>query len=249
ATNPPMSLAYLHLHQKNSFHVPFRPVKPIFSKRPIGSLAWTVKNTATTLVSVGQSKIEECRDLCVNAAGQIVVKVMEALAGDQRGHAHGEDDVVAQERAVLDAETEIDADEVGDIVREGEYLQRLRAIEPEKIGVSDQADFRRDVEIDAGIGEVETGVDEVTLSLDLARLQVRQQALAAGEIDAEQPNRLSLPVAELAAGEIGIVENRIEAGGVSVARVLIAGSPEERGAETNPVSIIGKLNRGHLRED
>jgi hypothetical protein len=54
------------------------------------------------------------------------------------------------------------------------------------------------------------------LALELARAQVRDEAVAVDQVDAEQLDRLALPEAELAAGEVRVVEDGVEAGGVVV---------------------------------
>ena len=82
--------------------------------------------------------------------------------------------------------------------------------------------LRRQVHVHADVEQQQAGVDEVALPLDLARPQVGQQALPLHQVDAEERDRLPLPVAELAAGEVRVVEDRVEPGGVAVVDVAVA---------------------------
>src|SRR5262249_11007874 len=68
-------------------------------------------------------------------------------------------------------------------------------------------------------------------------------------VHAKQLDRLPLPVAEIASRKIGVIEDRIEAGGVLVIGVVIPGSKEERGAKTDPVSVVREFYGGHLSVD
>src|SRR5207247_10322665 len=58
-----------------------------------------------------------------------------------------------------------------------------------------------------------------------------------------------LPEAEFAAGEVRIIEDRVEAGRVFVVRVAVAARPESRDAEAGPVAVITQFERGHLAGD
>ena len=93
------------------------------------------------------------------------------------------------------------------------------------------------------------GIDEVALPLDLAGAQVGHQALPLLEVDAEQLDLLPLPVAELAAGEVRVVEDRVEAVGVARRwgrrrrrrRRTTCGSGSSRGRTTAPAAAIWAL--------
>src|SRR5947209_19611962 len=121
------------------------------------------------------------------------------------------------------------------VLLEEKLLQDGGFIKPEQIGVVDHFQLGGQIHVDAKIGQEETGVDEVALSLGLARAQVRQKTAGLNQVDAEKLDLLPLPVAELAAGKVRIVEDGVEAGGVAVGDVAVAGGKEKRGAEAHPV--------------
>ena len=83
---------------------------------------------------------------------------------------------------------------------------------------------RRHLDVGAEVEQEQARVDEVGLSLDFAGSQVRHQAEAVDQIHAEQLDRLPLPVAELAAGEVRIVEDGVEA--VAFDRPMMSSSPD-----------------------
>ncbi len=193
--------------------------------------------------SVLKSQVQEQLIHQPDPGGGIVEKFSDSLTGNQGGHAEHHDHVVADQGAVFKAGADVGADEAIDFAREEELFQRGRAIEEEEVDVVDHLEFRGNVEVDAGVVEEETGVDEVGLALDLTGTKVGNQAPAVDEVDAEEREILALPIAELPAGELltasqKAVENRVEAGRGAVVGVMVAGRVKEAGAKSNPVSIV-----------
>ena len=160
------------------------------------------------------------------------------------------DDVVAQQRPILEARAQVGADEVVDVALEDERLAATSVS-------SNQRKLTLLIIFSLGVRSMSTptltrnrpGLTKLALALDLARAQVGHQAAAVDQVDAEQPDGLPLPVAELAAGEVGVVEDGVEAGGVAVVGVVVAGGPEERRAEADPVAVVGQFDGGHLGVD
>src|SRR6185436_7692594 len=63
----------------------------------------------------------------------------------------------------------------------------------------------------------------------------------------QQLDLLALPVAELTACEVRIVEDGVKAGRFAVIGIAVAGGAKVRGAEANPVPVVGKFQRPHPR--
>src|SRR4051794_30808319 len=75
--------------------------------------------------SVQQVQVEEAGDQGVDPVVEVVEEVAEALAVEQRGDAEEEADVLAQQRPVLEADAQVDADEAVDVAVEGETLEHV----------------------------------------------------------------------------------------------------------------------------
>src|SRR5262249_54366660 len=89
----------------------------------------------------------------------------------------------------------------------------------------------------------------IALAFDLFRPQVGQKTEPVDQVHAEERDRLPYPVAELAAGEVDIVENGVESRRMRVVDAAIAGRPQKRGAKAGPIAIVGKLDGAHLGVD
>jgi hypothetical protein len=145
-------------------------------------------------------------------------------AWQQGGEAGGDDDVVVEERPVTHAGAEVPADVAPDRCLKEQELERRCLVEAEVVDGDDAAQRRREVEVRRGGDQVQSGVDEVGLPLVLAAPQIRDQAAAVDQRhpDAGQAQADAVPVAEAAAREGGIVEDRIEAGRLAVGRLAVA---------------------------
>src|SRR5262252_5544209 len=73
---------------------------------------------------------------------------------------------------------------------------------------------------------------------------IREGHAAAGEIE-----NLAAPEAEESAGEIRVIQNRIESVRLLAMRISITGAVEEGGAVSNPVLIERCLQSGHAGVD
>jgi len=184
----------------------------------------------------------------LGAAG---VDVAEALAGLQHGSAAGEDDIFGERRTILQAGAEVFADGVANGRLEEDVFERFGAHEAQKIKVGEAFEFGGDVEIGAGIGEKNSGIDEVGLAFVFAGTHVGQETAVGGEghSGTGETDGFAIPEAEEAAGEIGEIVDGIEAAGAAIARIGVAGRIEGRDAEADPVFVEREFGGGHLRVD
>src|SRR5436190_7651370 len=105
------------------------------------------------------------------------------------------------------------------------------------VDVKDRLQSLRHFGIDAGVVNKYSGIDEVRLAFNLAAAKRGQNAVRLHQAHAGlgQANPISIPERELAANEIGIVKDCVEAGSLSICGILIARGPEERPAKTKVV--------------
>lgn len=170
--------------------------------------------------------MQEAGKESVLAAVVAIEKVVEAAVRNQSGDATDDDHIVVQERTVLDAGTQVGPDLPVDLLLENVLFEHIGPVEPQKVAVIDEPQFRSDVEVHPEIQQKQTRIDEVRLALEFARPQVGHKAHAIDEVHAKQPDGLPLPITEAAASEVGVVENRVEAGGSIVVDILVAAGPE-----------------------
>src|SRR5437879_10549155 len=96
--------------------------------------------------SESQYRLKKTRHHSVGRVVETVEQRLEAVAGNQDRDAEAEDHVVVQVRPVFGAQAQVGADRVLDIFLKNELLQRLDAVEPEEVGVVDQAKPGGDLE-------------------------------------------------------------------------------------------------------
>lgn len=183
--------------------------------------------------------------------GAGAVDVAEPGARQEHAEAGGENNVVVEQRAELEAEAAIKPHLGADFVREQLGLDGVGLGEVDVIHVEKGAQFRRHIEVRAEAVDEDAGVDEVGLAFGFAAAEIGHKAVALFQTDggAGKVEALARPVAEGAAGEVGIVDDGVEAGGGAVLGVAVAGSVEEGGLVTNPVLVVGEFERGHLGVD
>src|SRR5947207_370551 len=215
----------------------------VSSQRERSGLAFTVHDR-----HISESKLHGAEKREKRAVG---VDVFEALAGLQGGSAAGEHDVFRERRAVFDADAEVFADGVVNGPLEEEEFERLGAFEAEKVEIRKAPQLGSDIEVGAGVGQKDAGVDEISLTFFFAGAKRRNEAAGRGEKNAgaEKAYGFAIPEAEEAAGEIGQVDDGVKAAGAAIARMGIAGSVEARNAVPDPILIVGDLSGGHLRVD
>src|SRR6266478_705517 len=150
------------------------------------------------------------------------VNVFEALAGLQGGSAAGEEEV-----------------------------ERLSAFETQKVEIRKAPQLGSDIEVGAGVGQEDAGVDEIGLTFFLAGAKRRNEAAGRGEKNAgaKKANGFAIPEAEEAAGKIREIDDRVKAAGTAISRMGVAGSVEGGDAVADPILIVGDLSGGHLRVD
>src|SRR5262245_45591550 len=124
-------------------------------------------------------------------------------------------------RSIFGAEAQIGSNRGSNVLLKHERLQDLRLIEPEEVGIGDDLQLGREIRIDSQIEKLQARIDEVRLALEFAGPQVGHQAEPVDQIHAKQLDLLAIPVAELAAGEVWIVEDRIEPGGLMITEIYV----------------------------
>src|SRR5436853_169807 len=107
------------------------------------------------------------------------------------------------------------------------------------VGVQQGAQLRRQFGFRAEVVNEDAGIDEVRLAFGLAAAQARQQAARRRQQDrcVGQRDALRVEEADATAGELLMIENRIEAARGAVKRLLVARRKEERAFESEPVAI------------
>src|SRR6185369_15074733 len=95
----------------------------------------------------------------------------------------------------------------------------------QQVQVERASQLRRDLSIHSSIEQIEAGVDEVGLSFFLAATKsgVQAEALIQRDARARQTNSLPIPEADIAPGELHVVEDAVETAGDVVIRIAIAG--------------------------
>src|SRR6266850_1243565 len=213
------------------------------SQRGQNGLAFAVHDRRISRSKLHGAEKRKERSACVN--------VFEALAGLQGGSAAGEDDVFGERRAVFDADAEVFADGVVDRRLEKEEFERLSAFETQKVEIRKAPQLGSDIEVGAGVGQEDAGVDEIGLTFFLAGAKRRNEAAGRGEKNAgaKKANGFAIPEAEEAAGKIREIDDRVKAAGTAISRMGVAGSVEGGDAVADPILIVGDLSGGHLRVD
>src|SRR2546422_8960407 len=155
-----------------------------------------------------------------------LVRVHVAQTAERLEHAHPARDhhVVDQERPPAETEAVVDADVLPDVRLKEQALEDRGVMEAQVVHVQDRLELRRELDVGAHVEQEEAGIDEVGLALDLAAAEAGDEAVAAHQLEpgAGERQPLAHPVAEAAAGEIRIVEDRVApprdaVGGVAVA--------------------------------
>src|SRR5262249_15951217 len=131
------------------------------------------------------------------------IDVLESLARLQNRSASSEDDVLAQRWPVFKSDPSILADGMANRRLKEDVLQRFGSHEPQVVEIRETLQFRRDIEVDSGVRQEDSGVHEIRLPLFLARAQARNQAARRHQLNAgaEQPNSLAVPEAKQSARE------------------------------------------------
>ena len=132
-----------------------------------------------------------------------------------------------------------------------QQFQWLCSCETDHIEIHEASQLRRQINVRSRVVQKQPGIHEAALALYLARPQTRQQAIRAHQRHsaARQPDSFAVPQAEDAAGEIRMVEDRVEPARGAIARILIARSIEEREPVADPIFIERQFHRRHLRVD
>src|SRR4051812_25401077 len=122
-------------------------------------------------------------------------------------------------------------------------------MEAQVVEVEDGLDALRQFEVVADVRDEDAGVDEARLPLRLTAAQGGQKAQRLNESDgrARERDADAVPERELAADEVRVVENRVEARRLIVRRVLVARREEGGDAEALEVFVNRSLGRGHVR--
>src|SRR5438132_153523 len=128
-------------------------------------------------------------------------------------------------------------------------FQRLRAMKTQIVNVEDRFHALGDLGVDPRVVDEDAGIDKIGLALDLAAAQARQHAIGLHQANARlgQPDAIAIPERKLSADEIGIVEDRIESGGLRVSGIRVPLSKKEGAFETQIVMIDRGFDGSHIR--
>src|SRR3954470_1068207 len=155
----------------------------------------------------------------------LVVELLEALARQQRAGRSIQHDVLRHEGPPLDRRRYIEADVLrgrGVVAQHAEH----RGVDEAKVRqVADHAKLRRDIDIDSSSDEQEARVHEIRLSLVLRRSQAREHRVASRErypATAHEGHRLPDPEARVRAGELRVLEDRVETRRLPVEGVAVS---------------------------
>src|SRR5437016_3033321 len=179
------------------------------------------------------------------------VDVFETLAWLEGGGAAGKDHIFGERWAVFDADRKVFADGVMDRRLEEEVFERLGAFKTEKVEIGKAPQLGGDFEVAATVGQEDSGVDEIGLTLFFACAERRNKAAGGGEENtrAEKANGFAIPEAEDAAREIGEVDDGVEAAGAGIAGIAVPRSIESGDAVADPVPVIGNFRGGQRGVD
>ncbi len=157
------------------------------SQRGRNGLAFAVHDRRISESKLHGAEKREERAACVD--------IFETLAGLQCGGAAGEDDVLPEWRAILDADSKVFADGVMDGRLEEKEFERLGAFEAEKVEIREAPQLGSDIELGAGVGQENARVDEIGLTFFFAGAKRGNQATGRGEKNAgtEKANGRRMP--------------------------------------------------------
>ena len=85
---------------------------------------------------------------------------------------------------------------MADVILKENVFERFRAMKAQIVDVEDGLDALRDININSGVVNKDSGIDEVRLSLSLAAAQTRQDAVGLNEADASLRQSDALPIPE-----------------------------------------------------
>ena len=117
---------------------------------------------------------QEPRQQKAGVENLVRVDLREPRAGQQYAETSRNDEIVVQQRTVLKAGSDVDADTVLDAALEQYRFEDFGAIKAQVISVERRPQLRGELRIDTRIDEGDTRVYEARLTLDLVAAQGRQ---------------------------------------------------------------------------
>src|SRR5690349_13786369 len=120
------------------------------------------------------------------------------------------------------------------------------------VGVTDEPQLRRHVEVRADTEESQARVREVGLAVLARTAKRRQQAIAHAErhaAAADERYGLADPVARLRAGDRRVLEDGVEAARLAVKGIAVARGVDASGAKAHPVEVARELERAEPGAD
>src|SRR5262249_6856864 len=124
------------------------------------------------------------------------VDIAKAAAGREHCSTASENNVLRKRGTIANAGAIVHTNGVTNRRLKKDEFERLGALEAEKVDVGKSLQLRRDVEIDSGVREKNTRVDEVGLALVFARAQRRNEASGRGEQHTRTGQAKSLAIPE-----------------------------------------------------
>src|SRR4030095_10029330 len=118
-------------------------------------------------------------------------------------------------------------------------FQRFSSMEPKIVGVKDCLHPLRYFNIDAGVIDEDSGIEEVRLPLNLAAPQTREQTVRLDQTNPRlrETNAITDPERKLATDKIWIVEDRVEPCGSVVSRITVSLRREKGAFEPQVIAI------------
>src|SRR6185503_12549751 len=165
--------------------------------------------------------------------------IAEAPPGLQSRSTKRQREVVDQKRPVRDTQTVIPSNLMSNTILKQQQLQRLGAMKPKIVDIDHCLRALRDFNIESCVVNKNPRIHKISLPLDLAASQTRQQTVRLDQPHARlrQANPIANPECKLPTNKIRIVEDRIEARRMLVCWIRITLRPEERAPEPEIITV------------
>src|ERR1051325_5037461 len=117
-------------------------------------------------------------------------------------------------------------------------LEWLSVMESQVIDIEHCFDSLSDLRVYSAVVDKDSGVNKIRLPFDFAAAQARQNAVGLHQPYAglREPDAVPIPKRKRAADKIWVVENRVEAVGPIISRILVSLRKEKRSAKAQIIT-------------